>query len=273
MLDRQLNILFFFATIFVFLLFSEGYEQTRFFVAVFLSIFFVTIAFLLNWLTIDGTVSALLFGVISLGFGGLSAATIVLLFFITSSLLSKSEKKDELFTIPFRRDGIQVWANGFWFALWLILWYTTDAMIFELAAVSSMAFSTADTWSSEIGGKRVQGKTWLIGTFEQVQPGRDGGISVAGTASSIVGALLISATYWAFNTELSFGIILLITFCGLGGSIIDSLLGTYVQGSTLSRKITVLFNHQITKFDNNTTNWVSAGSASLLAICIFLLAF
>ncbi|MCR9132341.1 MAG: DUF92 domain-containing protein [bacterium] len=273
MLDRQLNILFFFATVFVFLLFSEGFEQTRFFVAVFLSILFVTIAFVLNWLTIDGALSALLFGIISLGFGGLSAATVVLVFFVTSSLLSKSDKNDDLFTIPFRRDGYQVWSNGFWFALWLIFWFTTDALVFEVAAVSSIAFSTADTWSSEIGGKRVKGTTWMIGSFKKVEPGLDGGVSVAGTASSLVGALLIALIYWAFNSELTVGIIVLVILAGIAGSLIDSLLGNYVQGSKIPRKISALFNYQITKFDNNTTNWVSAGSASLLAICIFLLVF
>ncbi len=273
MLDRQLNILFFFATIFVFLLFSEGFEQTRFFVALILSIFFVWLAFILNWLTLDGSISAFLFGVIALGFGGLSGATIVLVFFITSSLLSKSEKNDDLFTIPFRRDGIQVWSNGFWFAFWLILWFTTDALVFEIAAVSSIAFSTADTWSSEIGGKRIKGATWLMGTFQKTEPGVDGGISLAGTVASIFGAILIAAIYWAFNTDLTFGLMIIIALSGLMGSLIDSILGTYVQGSKLPKNIKVLFNRQITIFDNNTTNWVSAGSASLLAICIFLFAF
>jgi uncharacterized protein (TIGR00297 family) len=271
-LDRQLNIFFFFATIFVFLLFSEGEDHIRFLSAIGLSIIFVLAGYLLNWLTLDGAASAVLFGVISLGLGGLIGATVVLGFFITSSLLSKNQEDEDGFaTIHFRRNGMQVWSNGFWFAFWTLFWFTTDSMVFLIAAISAMSFSTADTWGSEVGGNRVKGTTWLFGPFRRVEPGIDGGVSILGTLATLAGACVIGAIYWLFYQDLPVGYLIIIVCAGLLGSFVDSLFGTYIQGNKLHEKVSLLFNHKINTFDNNLTNWASSGVASILAIGIFFL--
>lgn len=272
MLDRQLNIFFFFATIFVFLLFSEGNDHIRLLLAIGLSLVFVIAGYLLNWLTLDGATSAILFGVISLGLGGFVGAAVVLGFFVTSSLLSKDQVNDiGLTTIHFRRNGTQVWSNGFWFAFWLIFWFTSDSMVFLIAAITAMSFSTADTWGSEVGGNRVKGTTWLFGTFEKVEPGIDGGISLIGTLASLAGAFIIGGIYWLFYQQMPIGYLVIIVTAGFLGSFVDSLIGTYIQGKKLNDRIMTLFNNKIQTFDNNLTNWVSSGVSSILAIGIFFL--
>ncbi len=272
MLDRQLNIFFFFATIFVFLLFSEGDDHLRFLSAVVLSLIFVLIAYLLNWLTIDGAGASILFGIISLGLGGFVGAAVVLGFFVTSSLLSKDqEDADGFMSIHFRRNGMQVWSNGFWFAFWLILWFITGTMAFMIAAITAMSFSTGDTWGSEVGGKRVKGKTWQFGNFQQVEPGVDGGVSIVGTLATLAGTLVIGAIYWFFYRNLPVGFLLIIVFAGFLGTFVDSLIGTYFQGKPLSARVSNFLGKNINQFDNNLTNWVSSGISSVFSIGLYFL--
>ena len=274
MLDRQLNIFFFFSTIFVFLLFSEGGDHLRFFSAIILSLVFVLFGYLLNWLTLDGAVSAVLFGIISFGLGGLIGATVVLVFFITSSLFSKDQEKegnDGVTTIQFRRNGMQVWSNGFWYAICIILWFASDSMLFLIAAISSMAFSTADTWSSEIGGNRVKGTTWQLWSFKQVAPGVEGGISIVGTFASVLGACIIGIVFLVFNLEMPITYPIIIIASGFVGSFVDSIIGTYIQGNDLNKRISSVFNNSIKTFDNNLTNFVSSGFSSLVAMIVFIL--
>ena len=66
-----------------------------------------------KWLTLSGAVSAVILGLIVLWMGGVSAFTVFLFFFVSSSLVSKlskfvnrREKKGN------RRDMVQVLANG-----------------------------------------------------------------------------------------------------------------------------------------------------------------
>ena len=272
MIDRYLNIFFFFATLYVFLLFSEGAYQTRFLLGILLSLVFVVAAFVLNWLTIDGAAAATLFGIVALGFGGWTGAAITLAFFVSSSLISKDQFDDEgILTLTFRRDGIQVWANGFWFAFWLLIWFLSKEPVFMVAAVTSMAFSTADTWGSEMGGHRIKGKTWLISSFKKVEPGTDGGISVAGTLAALVGAAFITAIFWVMNPDYQWVSLLVVILGGFIGSMIDSLVGATIQGKPLQNWAKKLFAHRISYVDNNLTNWLSAGGASIIALLIILL--
>lgn len=272
MVDRLLNIFFFFSTLFVFLLFASGEDHRRFLLAILLSITFVVIAFILNWLTLDGASAAILFGIIALGFGGWTGAAITLAFFVSSSLVSKDQfDEDGLLTLAFRRDGVQVWANGFWFAFWLLIWFLSKQPEFLIAAVTSMAFSTADTWGSEIGGHRVKGPTWLISSFKQVEPGTDGGISVMGTLSTLAGAAFITLIFWVLNPHFYWATLLIIVLGGFAGSLIDSWIGAVIQGKELKNWARKLFADKISYVDNNLTNWLSAGGASLLALLCVLI--
>jgi len=256
----------------VFLLFSEGENQIRFLLAIFLSFIIVLVAYVLNWLTLDGAAASILFGIIALGLGGIFGASVVLGFFITSSLLSKDEIGTEGIPLnQFRRNGMQVWASGFWFAFWLIFWFSTNSTIFLVAAVTAMAFSTADTWGAEVGGKRVKGTTWLFGSFKKVNAGVDGGVSIVGTITTFAGALLIGAIYWFFYQQMPISHLIIIVSAGFIGSLVDSLIGTYLQGKVLHKRISAVFKRKSKLFDNNLTNWVSSGVSSILAIGLYLI--
>ncbi len=227
---------------------------------------------MLNWLTLDGVVAAILFGIISYGLGGITGATVVLTFFISSSLLSKDMISEEsLLDKKFRRDGLQVWSNGFWFTLWTIIWFLTELDFFMTAAFASIAFANADTWASEIGGHRVKGKTYLISSFREVRPGSDGGISIVGTLATLSGAVLIALMFWLLNMETNIWLAVMIATAGFTGSFIDSWLGAKVQGKKLNPFFRNLFARQISYVDNNLVNWLAAGSSSVIALIAVLL--
>lgn len=272
MTDRLLNIFFFFATLFVFLLVAKGDDHLRFLYGLILSFLFVTLAFVLNWITLDGAASSLLFGTISLGFGGWTGAAVILAFFVSSSLVSKDPKDEEgSIKIPFRRNAIQVWANGFWFALWILVWFLSQEPIFLVAAISSMAFSTSDTWASEIGAHRANGTTWLITGFKKVQPGVDGGISVVGTIASLAGSAFLTLVFWILSPEYHLGIYLTVAISGFLGCFLDSWIGASLQGKKLYKWVLPIFANKISIVDNNMTNWLAAGGASVIALFIALL--
>ncbi len=271
MLDRLINIFFLFSLVFIFILSAHFDDHVRIFIALVLSIFCAYIAFILNWLTLDGVVAGVLFGVISYGLGTFAGAVIVLAFFISSSLLSKDMISEEAFlSRKFRRDGIQVWSNGFWFTFWIIIWFLTKQEAFFVAGVASMASATADTWASEIGGHRVMGKTWLITNFKPVKPGTDGGISVVGTLASLAGAFFIGGIFWWMDSQATLFHFLLISLAGFFGSFADSWFGAKLQGVKLDVHLKKLFTKKRTYVDNNMVNWMAAGSASIVALITVL---
>ena len=255
----------------MFLLVAKGEDHLRFLYGLVLSFAFVSIAFLLNWISLDGATSSLLFGTIALGFGGWTGAAVILAFFVSSSLVSKDPKDDDgLIKTPFRRTAIQVWANGFWFALWILVWFLSEQPLFLVAAISSMAFSTADTWASEIGGHRAKGTTWLITNFKKVPPGSDGGISFTGTIASLAGSVFLTSVFWSLSPDYNWGIYLIVVLAGFLGCFLDSWIGASLQGKKLYNWVLPIFAHKISIVDNNMTNWLAAGGASVIALLIVL---
>ncbi|GAB5408250.1 MAG: hypothetical protein BalsKO_06150 [Balneolaceae bacterium] len=246
-------------------------DHLRITIALGLSFSCAFLGFILNWLTLDGFASATLFGLISFGLGSYLGAAIVLAFFISSSLLSKDLiSEDSFLETKFRRDGVQVWSNGFWFALWVIIWFLSKEQAFLIAGVGSMAAATADTWASEIGGHRIKGKTWLFPSFEIVKAGTDGGVSILGTLASLFGSIFIATIFWLLYQEANPFLFFIIVFSGVIGSLIDSLLGSKVQGKELTNSMEKFFSEGYSKVGNNTVNWLATGSASFVALIALL---
>lgn len=252
-------------------IFGDVEDHIRIGIALLLAILFGITAFLLSWLTYDGSLSAGLFGTIAYGIGHWQIAVIVLFFFISASLVSKDiAATEDNFSVKFRRDGRQVWSNGFWLCLWILIWFITDAQIFITAAVASIATATADTWATELGNKG-KSKTYLVTNFNKVSAGTDGGISLRGSLAALTGATLIAGIFWISYIEISITIFLMITIAGFLGCFIDSYLGAKLQGSSI--KIPFLSNNESGNItvSNNIVNWLSTGSASILVLLITLI--
>ena len=95
-----------------------------------------------------------------------------------------------------------------------------------------MATVTADTWATELGVLSARPPR-LITTWQLVEPGTSGGVTLAGLAASSAGALAIGLTLLlgelAERSVWQPSLLAVALLGGLGGSIIDSLLGATAQ--------------------------------------------
>lgn len=256
----------------MFTIFAKSGDHLRIGIAFVLASGFAVSAFLLNWLTLSGAQSASVLGTIAYGLGNWQMALLVLTFIISASLLSKDiDANDESLTIKFRRTSGQVWANGFWFAFWLIIWFITQQIMFIAAAVASIATANADTWATEIGTK-TKGSTYLITTLKKVKTGTSGGISVQGSLAAIMGALLIAFIFWITAENATISWFLIIALAGVAGCFFDSYLGARFEG----RKFTVKYFSKRSPLtiqinNNNNVNWIAVGSSSIIVLLITLI--
>ena len=272
MLDRWVNIFFTLALVFIFILSGDAQDHQRILIGICLAAIVCTLAFIINWLTIDGAVSAGIFGSIAYGLGGFTGAAVVLGFFISGSVVSdRYISKEGFLEKSFRRDGKQVWSNGFWFALWIIIWFLSGTHAFMIAAITAISVSTSDTWATEIGDKRIKGKTRLITTWKKVTPGTEGGISFWGTLAAILGAFFIALLYWFFSPSSSLAAIGLISSIGFLGCILDSYLGALFQNQDYSFSFGSSNGNVNAHVSNNFVNWASAGTASLISLILTLI--
>lgn len=245
-----------------------------------LSVVVAYTAFVANWITLDATKSVMVLGTITLGFGGWWISLAMIFFFISSAFLTRnkqskgvmdSEKKGIHHDLQKRRDGIQVWANGFWVALFLTGWFLTSWHAFMVASFAVIATAAADTWATELGTLNP-GKTWLISSFKPVEPGTDGAISFKGTIAALSGSFAIAVFILLMN-EFHYSIAILVFIAGFLGSIIDSYAGAFLQTGKFSTIKTGGFAAKPGTIKNSLVNWLSTGSGGLLALLISKILF
>ncbi len=271
-MDRLGNYLFSFVLLILFVLFATGEEQLRIIIAIFAAILIGVLAFFFRWLTLDGTKSAIVLGAFTYGLGGLDASLILILFFITGSWLSKLNnykvrRKDYNNVYDTRRDGLQVWANGFWFTVFLIIHFIFHSDIWMIAAIASLAVATSDTWATEVGVLTNTGKTVLITSFQPVIAGVDGGISITGTLAAMMGSTLIAAVYMAFSPDHNVIEFILLSVSGFLGCLFDSYLGAIFQYNHKSFHIPLSKNNRVL-VGNNFVNWSAIGFGAIVVILL-----
>lgn len=194
---------------------------------------------LLGWLSralaTSGTAAAVVIGTLIFGIGGLPWAALMIVFFFTSSLLSRlfSGRKRSLKDLAAkgsRRDWAQVLANGGSGAFLAVISLLFPGQVWPwLAYAGSMAAVNADTWATELGILSPS-RPRLITTGKPVPMGASGGITLVGTSATLAGGLLIALCGAVLRPEVpAAGFLLSVTAAGLAGSLIDSLLGATVQ--------------------------------------------
>ncbi|BCG58688.1 DUF92 domain-containing protein [Paenibacillus sp. URB8-2] len=203
------------------------------------ALFVAGAAYIKGSLSLSGTLAAVVMGAIYFGAGNAFWFGILLLFFISSSLLSKlrAEHKEELersYAKTGRRDAGQVFANGGLGMLLVLLNAFNPQSAWELLFVGVMATVTADTWATEIG--TLSGKPpRSILTGRKLPTGASGGVSLPGTLAAAAGGVIIGAASWILQqlsgmTGQSFTALAAAgLFGGFVGAFADSLLGATVQ--------------------------------------------
>ena len=142
----------------------------------------IGLAALVSWaarrgraLSVSGAWAALAIGSLTFGVGGVVPAALLLVFFISSSLLSRlgSARKAAVaaaFDKGGERDAGQVLANGALAAVAAVAYGWTSDLGWLAAVAGSLAAANADTWATELG---VLARTWprRIVDGRTVEPG------------------------------------------------------------------------------------------------------
>ena len=181
----------------------------------------------------SGALAATFVGTIIFGLGGLPWAVLLMLFFITSSGLSRMFKKrkqglDEKFSKGHERDAGQVFGNG-----GLAMAFVVVHALFPESSVGWVGFAAAlaavnaDTWATELGVLNPAPPRMITDLGKRVEKGTSGGVSLFGTLASLMGAAVIAIPASLMTDNWS--LFLPITASGLAGSLFDSLLGATVQ--------------------------------------------
>lgn len=185
-------------------------------------------------LTTSGAFAAALAGGLVYGLGGLSWATLLLAFFITSSALSRAfgRRKSRLemeYAKGSRRDWGQVLANGAAGALLAVAHAFFPGQDWPwVAFAGAMAAVNADTWATELGVFNP-GLPRRITNGQTVEKGASGGVSPVGYLAALAGAALIGAAALLFTPGRPAPLLAAVILGGLAGTTVDSLLGATLQ--------------------------------------------
>lgn len=234
----------------------------------------------------------------------------LLVFFFTSSKLTKvggekKQKSDADYKEGGQRNWIQVLCNSaiaavlvvtFWK---LIGWEDKCLDSKESTLITSLmggiighySCSNGDTWSSEIG-TLSDAQPRLITTFKPVRKGTNGGVTKTGLLAAAAGGSVVRVTFVMFgfftakcSSEVALKQLLVIplsALAGLGGSVIDSLLGATLQFSgycTVRNKVvgkpgpTVKKISGLSILDNNAVNFVSILLTTMVTSVAFVYIF
>ncbi|MEO6458230.1 MAG: DUF92 domain-containing protein [Chloroflexia bacterium] len=197
-------------------------------------------------LSASGAVAACVIGGIIFGFGGLPWAFVLIAFFASSSLLSFFKTSDsrkirasETFEKGGRRDAAQVLANGsvatVLAALSILMGGATLPYLFA-GFVGALAAATADTWATEIG-VLSKARPRMLTSWKMVNAGTSGAVTLTGIGAAFAGAMflgIVGAAAVLLQGEITHSgqaLVLAALAGGMGGSMLDSLLGATLQAS------------------------------------------
>ncbi len=246
-------------------------------------------------LSASGAIAAVVMGTIYYGAGDLFWFGLLLLFFITSSVLSKvkqAEKRqaEQMYEKTGRRDAVQVLANGgIGMLLCLGNYFWPSSLWFGLF-VGVMATVTADTWATEwVSLSRKPPRSIVTGKV--LAAGTSGGVSLRGSLAAVVGAGMIGTAaavllLWMDNGP-DWPLWAWVVAGGLGGTFgafVDSYLGATVQvmyrcpscGKSVESRVhcgtnTVRYRGW-TFMNNDAVNLLSSAAGGALALAVMVLA-
>ncbi|HVH31495.1 MAG TPA: DUF92 domain-containing protein [bacterium] len=185
----------------------------------------------LRWLTTDGAVAAVLVGTLVFASGGWPRAGLLVLFFGTSSVLTRwqaSRKPHPEHAAG--RSVAQVLANGAVATVLSAYGALHPAAWATVAFAGAIAASTADTWATEIGLLSKTPPRLITAGMRRapatVSPGTSGGVTWLGAIAACAGSAVIADTssMW-LATPLA-----PVWAGGVFGMALDSLLGAMVEG-------------------------------------------
>ncbi|MBO7304591.1 MAG: DUF92 domain-containing protein [Clostridia bacterium] len=237
-------------------------------------------------LTKSGLLLAMILdAVVSLTLGNFGFV-LLCVFLFGSVLIDKVKKhrrgKDTVTKKEGCRDAIQVIANGLIPMIFAVLYSVTQSEAFLVGYVAALAEAFADTAASGMGV--FSNNPFDLFKMRRVKCGLSGGMSLVGTASSLVAAFVIGAIALAFGA-ISPIVMVIASLAAFVGAVFDSFLGSVFQIKYKCKKcgeIVEREEHCATRcerysgfefFDNDVVNLFSGAFAATLAALLFYLIF
>ena len=237
-------------------------------------------------LTKGGILAALLLDIaVTLAFGN-KGFVVLCTFFVGSIIIDKIKKQYKIKSRNEKterecRGYMQVLVNGMIAFLSSVSFIITENQIFVIPFVTSLGEAFADTVASGIGA--LSKRTYDPFRRQKCENGLSGGMSLIGTLSSFLAALIISVIAYclAFNS-LGFAELVIVTLCAFLGGIFDSFLGSLFQikyRCTECGKITEREEHCDTQavrysgfafIDNDIVNLLSCTFSAVLATILII---
>ena len=186
------------------------------------------------WAAILSVIAGTLYGL----FGSWRLWVLLILFFLSANLISRVRDRyvpaDSKAKKEGPRNAYQVLCNSLPALICGALFFFTGNRLYLVIACGAIAAATADTWASEIGILSRRLPVSIL-TGRPMGKGLSGGVSALGLLSTLLGSTFIAlSALLLYGQALRLGeaqwsALLLITVCGVCGSLIDSFLGATVQ--------------------------------------------
>ncbi|VUT23808.1 MAG: hypothetical protein MOIL_00176 [Candidatus Methanolliviera sp. GoM_oil] len=188
-----------------------------------------------------GVHSSILIGLLVMIFSGWKWFLVLLSFFILGGLFTryKYDYKASLGIAEKRggRDYSNTFGNGLSSTVCAIGYGICNNPIFLIAFLGCMATAAGDTMASEIG-ETYKGRNVLITNFKRVPPGTNGGITILGELSALLGIFIIYLTAFLLNLPIrNFSVLFSVILGGFIGVNFDSLLGATLEGKYLNNSL------------------------------------
>ena len=200
---------------------------------------YVILLFILGFITyhrksldLFGSAVMIVMGVVIIFSAGVNWLLLIVLFLVMSLLATKYSKKYKRSLGQFegRRTSKNVLSNGV--VACFMAAFGGYYLPFVGGFIGAIATATADTLASEIGVLDAHPR--LITTFQKVDPGTNGAVSVLGTTVGVVGAAIIGIVAFLLGivpTPLS--AITVSVISGFVGCFADSILGAVFENRGL----------------------------------------
>lgn len=220
--------------------FAQVLSQPPIWLAALCAAGFAAAAWSALWLTVSGAASTFVVGLVVFGLGGGRFMVPLLIFFVSSSLLSRlaRTRKPPGTTQNSARDAGQVWANGgaataivLAFAAVAHRWPIDATRYLLMLYLAALATVNSDTWATEIGSLSRRAPR-LVGNWRVVAPGTSGAVSALGIAAALCGAAVIPLSMLSL-WRLSWAEFAAVAWAGFLGGLADSVFGAGLQAQYL----------------------------------------
>ena len=193
-------------------------------------------AYLAKALSVSGSLSAFVMGVIVLWTTRFEGFLLFMLFFVSCTAVGKiskkirssakrteiAEKKGQ------RRDYIQVLSNGLMATIAALFWFFSAKDTALIMFGAAVAEATSDTFAGEIG-RLSKHDPVSIRNLKPVPVGMSGGVTFLGMLGAFLSSAVIAFCWYVSFQGVSIYAASLVCLMGFAGAVIDSYLGACVQ--------------------------------------------